>query len=153
MVAKQGEPEADWQLEGVLVHHLCGRTVDQRVDMGGKEWWGAKSPSQNTPAKILTQPQQTQHCAAPHLQEALHAAGRVLRPLPIVAVGQQYHQAALAQPLGLAAADKLVKDDLQVAEAHAHRRASAGMGWQLVQISWKAGAVEGRQLRNTLERG
>ncbi len=37
----------------------------------------------------------------------------MLGPLAVVAVGQQHHQAALAQPLGLAAADKLVKDDLR----------------------------------------
>lgn len=63
------------------------------------------------------------------LQEALHASARVLGALPVVAVRQQHHQAALAQPLGLAAAHELVKDDLRGGQPGAHvdeRRAEVG---------------------------
>mmetsp|Transcript_19039 Transcript_19039/g.41041 ORF Transcript_19039/g.41041 Transcript_19039/m.41041 type:complete len:611 (-) Transcript_19039:1833-3665(-) len=48
-----------------------------------------------------------------HLQEALHAPAAVLRPLAIIAVWQQHHQPGLPQPLGLAAGQELVKDDLR----------------------------------------
>lgn len=38
----------------------------------------------------------------PHLEESLHPAARVLRPLAVVPVGEQHRQAALPQPLVLA---------------------------------------------------
>ena len=47
-----------------------------------------------------------------HLEVPLHAAARVLRPLPVVPVREQERDARLRQPLGLAAADELVDDDL-----------------------------------------
>ena len=47
-----------------------------------------------------------------HLEEALHAAARVLGPLPVVAVGQEDDEARLAEPLGLARGEELVEDDL-----------------------------------------
>mmetsp|Transcript_26187 Transcript_26187/g.70841 ORF Transcript_26187/g.70841 Transcript_26187/m.70841 type:complete len:310 (+) Transcript_26187:942-1871(+) len=47
-----------------------------------------------------------------HLQEALQACRGVFWPLAVVTMGQQAHEASLAQPLGLARAEELVKDDL-----------------------------------------
>lgn len=65
------------------------------------------------------------------LQEALHAAAGVLGALPVVAVRQQHHEAALAQPLGLAAAHELVEDDLP---------GDGGWGWGGIRGGSKAPA-------------
>ena len=46
------------------------------------------------------------------LQEALEARGRVLRPLALVAVGQQHDEAAHPQPLAFAGRDELVDHHL-----------------------------------------
>ena len=61
-------------------------------------------PAPNPPAAPPPNP--------PHLQEPLHAPAAVLGALPVIAVRQQHHQPGLAQPLGLATAQELVKDDL-----------------------------------------
>ena len=47
-----------------------------------------------------------------HLQKPFQARGRVLRALAVVAVREQDGEAVLAEPFGLAGAQKLVEDDL-----------------------------------------
>ena len=47
------------------------------------------------------------------LQEALEAGRGVLRPLALVAVRQQAHEAGHAQPLALAGRDELIEHDLR----------------------------------------
>ena len=47
------------------------------------------------------------------LEVALDAGARVLRPLPLVAVRQQQHDAGEQVPLVLAGGDELVDDDLR----------------------------------------
>ena len=47
------------------------------------------------------------------LEEALQPRRRVLGALPVVAVGEEHHQPAVASPLGLAGAQELVHDDLR----------------------------------------
>ena len=42
----------------------------------------------------------TRLSAAAQLEEALHAARGMLRPRPIVAVGEEHHQTRLQEPLG-----------------------------------------------------
>ena len=66
------------------------------------------------------------------LQIALEPRRAMLRPLPFVAVRQQHHEPAGAQPLGLARRDELVDDDLravaEIAELRLpqHERARVG---------------------------
>src|SRR5213594_709725 len=47
------------------------------------------------------------------LEEPLQPRARVLRPLPLVAVRQEQHDAARPLPLRLGAGDELVDDDLR----------------------------------------
>src|SRR5690606_5923033 len=56
------------------------------------------------------------------LEKAFHPGARVLRALPLVAVGKVEDQAAQAQPLVLARGDELVDDDLTGVEEIAELR-------------------------------
>src|SRR5262249_40147081 len=56
------------------------------------------------------------------LEVALGPRARVLRPLPLVAVRQEEHDAAAALPLRLGARDELVDDDLRAVREVAELR-------------------------------
>ena len=56
------------------------------------------------------------------LQEPLEPGARVLRALPLVAVGQQQDEAAALVPLGLGAGDELVDDHLGAVDEVAELR-------------------------------
>ena len=60
--------------------------------------------------------------SARELQEALDARARVLRPLPLVAVRQQQHEAARLAPLRLGAGEELVDDHLRAVHEVAELR-------------------------------
>jgi hypothetical protein len=60
------------------------------------------------------------------LQVALEPGRAVLRPLAFIAVGQEHHEAARAQPLGFAGGDELVDDRLRAVGEIAELRFPAG---------------------------
>ena len=72
------------------------------------------------------------------LQEALQTRGGMLRPLPLVAVRQQAHEARHAQPLALARGDELVEHDLravgEVAELRLPHDERIGLGQRVAVL-------------------
>ena len=66
------------------------------------------------------------------LEETLEAGRRMLRSLPLVAVRQEQCKAAAPAPFGIAAADKLIDDDLgtisEVAELRLPNDQRSGLG-------------------------
>lgn len=104
-----------YQRLGAHHHHRLAEVshalAAQHVEVVGGRRHVGDLPVGRLEACLLAHLVEIGHCVLvviAHLQEALEACGRVLGPLPFVAVREQHAQPGLAQPLLLASGDELV---------------------------------------------